>query len=519
MAKKLNFSPAFRNLMYQVEQYLELGNRDHLWTLRIALARSLHSNMRISLDTTFEYPENIQEKKPFDIPISTLEQKDSVLFRALIQQLYQKKMTDEEYIAYLTKHIEHGLVLIEKETKSPTSYRGYEYLNAIARRGMQEAGIPSSERAIVTASSKGYEDILSIRIGVEKDSGEPQVIQFNKTDIHLNNYMGIVGRPGSGKTYFVKYFLRELRKISQYKTNFIIFDYAKGDIAEDKEFISKTKATLIDVSSQPIPINIFKVPHNSYREKKLAAERIVGIVRNVEANIGKVQEQNLYESIVNAYETVMREKQNPYPDFHIIREELENINTKPDSLTSVFRPLTEHNLFATREMKIWDSLVNRTVVLDIHKLPALKDLCVFLVLNELYRQLMLMPDSIVNPKNNAREMRTVIVIDEAHHFLKSKKRVTILENLIREIRSKGASVILLSQSPDDYDQTDFNFLELLEFVYVLGCNPSSYKFLQQVFGLSAEQAKKLSRDVTALKQGEAYIKGDDKKPVVSELCR
>jgi len=78
--------------------------------------------------------------------------------------------------------------------------------------------------------------------------------------------------------------------------------------------------------------------------------------------------------------------------------------------------------------------------------------------------------------------------------------------LIREIRSKGASVMLLSQSPDDYDQADFNFLEMLEFVFVLGCNPSSHKFLQQVFGLSAEQAKKLIREVSGLKQGEAIGK-------------
>jgi len=74
----------------------------------------------------------------------------------------------------------------------------------------------------------------------------------------------------------------------------------------------------------------------------------------------------------------------------------------------------------------------------------------------------------------------VIVIDETHHFLKSKKRVKILEDMIREIRSKGASVILLSQSPDDYEQADFNFLELLEFDFVLGCNPSSHNFYSKL---------------------------------------
>jgi DNA helicase HerA-like ATPase len=110
-------------------------------------------------------------------------------------------------------------------------------------------------------------------------------------------------------------------------------------------------------------------------------------------------------------------------------------------------------------------------------------------------------------------------IDEAHHFLKSKKRVSVLENIIREIRSKGASVMLLSQSSDDYDQTEFNFLELLEFVYVLESNPSSPKFLQQSFGLSLPEAKKLMRDVTELNQGEAFGKSKQSKITRILLCR
>lgn len=64
-------------------------------------------------------------------------------------------------------------------------------------------------------------------------------------------------------------------------------------------------------------------------------------------------------------------------------------------------------------------------------------------------------------------MRTIIVIDEAHHYLRDKRRNRVLQKLIREIRSKGASVFLLSQSPDDYNQDEFDFTELLEFVFVL----------------------------------------------------
>ena len=89
MAARLKFSPAFREMMYRVQQRLELGSRDHLWTLRIALARSLQSNVKIGLQTDFDFPEALQENKPFEIDVIRIEQKDGQLFRALIQQLYQ----------------------------------------------------------------------------------------------------------------------------------------------------------------------------------------------------------------------------------------------------------------------------------------------------------------------------------------------------------------------------------------------------------------------------------------------
>ncbi|MFQ5821497.1 MAG: ATP-binding protein [Candidatus Heimdallarchaeota archaeon] len=516
MAKKLKLSTKASEQMYRVRNRLKLDGRDFLWTLRIAFARSLQSNSKLGKDFKIQTSKDVRKAKRFEIEVPTLEQRDGLLFRALLQQFYQKKLTDAEYEDYLLKHVEHGLDVLENDTQK---FSGYEYLVAIAKKGIQDLKIDKPPETIEkTPIEKGFEDILAIRVGINKETSEPHLINFNKTDEHDNNYMGIVGRPGSGKTYFVKHFLTELRKASKFQTHFIIFDYAKGDVASDRKFIRDTKAELLSVLRQPIPLNIFQVSASSHQARRFAAERIVGIVRNVEANIGKVQEQNLYDAILGAYERVIHDDF-PYPDFHSVRDELEGISPKPDSLTSVFRPLTQHNLFASRDMSVWNSLLNRTVIFDIHELPTLKDLCVFFVLNEIYRQLILLPDSKVDENSKAREMRTVIVIDEAHHFLKSKKRVKILEDLIREIRSKGASVILLSQSPDDYDQADFNFLELLEFVYVLGCNPSSHRFLQQVFGVSAEQAKKLMREVAALNQGEALGKGKDRKVVQLMLCK
>ena len=164
---------------------------------------------------------------------------------------------------------------------------------------------------------------------------------------------------------------------------------------------------------------------------------------------------------------------------------------------------------------LWRSLTDKTVIVDLHRLTVLRELTVCLVLTALYRELMAMPDS--NVADGVREMRTIIVIDEAHHFLKDKKRNAILERLIRETRSKGASVFLMSQSPDDYDAGDFDFTELLEFIFLLQSNAGATRFLQNAFGVSAAEAKTLSAEVSNLPIAEAIGKSSGGKTKTNRL--
>jgi DNA sulfur modification protein DndE len=503
MAENLKISQTATEKMYRVKSRLNLQNFDDLHPLRIAFARSLQTEAKLDLNTSLPTP------KGKEIKIHTLEQKDGILFRCLLQQHYGKKLNDDDYENFLLKHIEHGLNILDQDTEKIT---GYDYLARMSQKGFQDANLPTNNDFNETTPTQGFEDVISIRVGVDKETQEPFTINYNKIDEHSNSHIGVVGTTGSGKTYFIKYLLTKLREETNYKTNFVFFDY-KGDVFNEENFVADCKAEVLSVMKTPLPINIFRG-----REKKQNAERIVQLIRDVEANIGKVQEDNLYNAIVDAYDAVESEVVN-YPDFSLVRQMLENINSRPDSLTSVFRPLTEHNLFANRETKIWDSLIDKTLIIDIHDLPACKDLVVFFVLNEMYRQLKEMGSSKENAVSKTREMRTVIVIDEAHHFLKSKKRVGILENMIRDIRSMGASVILLSQSPDDFDQHSFNFMELLEFVYVLSCKPKSSGFLKQFFGLSPEEANNLLREVSDLNTGQAVTKGANKKVKRLELCK
>src|SRR5690606_33924951 len=138
--------------------------------------------------------------------------------------------------------------------------------------------------------------------------------------------------------------------------------------------------------------------------KKASAERIVSIFESVEPSVGRVQEDRLYNAIVAAYDSVANTDM-PWPDFHMVKDHLDATTPKPDSLTSIFRPLTEHKFFARRDADLWESLVARTAIIDIHELPACKELVVFLVLNEIYRQLKSLGSTREDENTKTREMR------------------------------------------------------------------------------------------------------------------
>lgn len=87
--------------------------------------------------------------------------------------------------------------------------------------------------------------------------------------------------------------------------------------------------------------------------------------------------------------------------------------------------------------------------------------------------------------------------------------------MIKDVRSSGGSIILASQSPDDYDTTESDFLELLEFPIILKSTPKSHKFLEQKFSLSSQEAREMLQKLGKLERGEAYLLYDGKPILVS----
>ena len=149
---------------------------------------------------------------------------------------------------------------------------------------------------------------------------------------------------------------------------------------------------------------------------------------------------------------------------------------------------------------------NRTLIIDVHAMPVLKELVAYLVIERLYKEMTHMPDSPVI--DGRRTIRSILVIDEAHNYLSQKN--IFLQRIIREGRSKGVVVFFASQSPNDYQQDFFNFQELLEFAYIFQCEGVSATSVQKILGCSNKTAKDLQTEIARLEPWQVVSRSTDK---------
>jgi hypothetical protein len=128
---------------------------------------------------------------------------------------------------------------------------------------------------------------------------------------------------------------------------------------------------------------------------------------------------------------------------------------KDDTVIATFNDLTSWELFTPTYSPA--EFFSRSWIINIKEATeTAQRLIVFLVLDALYNYSKSLSDSAIDDQGH-RALRIVVGIDEARKVLGYEQPSLI--SLVRESRSKGMSIFLISQSPDDYNSEDENFLE------------------------------------------------------------
>ncbi len=428
---------------------------------------------------------------------------DETFLRTLISHVYQKPDISEEELysnkSIIKNHIDHGCQCLQDlfmECGRDSDQLLSKLTNLVEFSGRKEL------------KGRG----LNIFIGKTLLQKSDLFMELNNTGIHANSHLAIMGKPGVGKTQFLLKILTDIRLQSNFQTNFIYFDY-KGDVVENERFIETAKVQPYQLlhGGTSLPVNPFILPAYDEQSINVSAREKSESFASINSRLGVVQKGTLTEAIKAAY-AKRRDASAPYPDFQDVLEiasaMYEEDHKKDDSLIEVLKDLADFDLFWKHgdENQPIKRLTNRTLLIDVHTMPVLKELVAYLVIERIYKEMASLPDSPV--EEGQRTIRTILVIDEAHNYLNQKNM--FLQRIIREGRSKGIVVFFASQSPNDYQQKFFNFQELLEFAFIFQCEGVSAKSIQDILGCENKTAKELQTEIARLEPWQVISRSDIK---------
>lgn len=500
MQINVNTSTENKDVVRELTRRLNLGSENHI--ARIALAYSLKTKIKLSIT------QNLKDSKGKAYKDDTFFGKYKDYYIALICQHYNFHKSNTDIGKFVKMHVDHGLELINKLFEINANYSGFDFLiDSI------ESGISELENSVV-----GLEHVENFNQNIQKtfscnrwkllvgNDEEGKEIYFtpNDTMLYSNAHIAVAGQSGSGKTYFAQRLLERIVSASDFQTNFIFLDF-KGISESEKEgdefksFFKNTQAKLIDTPHKPFPVNPLSFIDNiNANNKILGINKFVDIITDY-AGLGKVQVQHLKEATKLAFDNHHSGK---YPT---IKEILNNVyeitEDKPSTLTEILIGLSEINLFDTNSD---GSFLNQNYYLSLSGDLSrnVRFTAAFLVINYIYNTFMNMENSIV--ENDMKGMRYVLLIDEAHNVFKDKKSKEILEKILREIRSKGVSVILLSQGIEEFNQPSFDFSSMCETAFLMNIKgKNELKVINKFLGFSDKESTKVARSMEKIQNRQA----------------
>jgi DNA sulfur modification protein DndE len=457
------------------------GIRRNIWA-RIAVARSIALDDLPTQDTKCD-------SEGTELARHTILGDYDSLFKAMFILRYGREIRDDEFFPRLFKlHLERGVELL-KQDWGVSGNRPDEFYS---RLSTHLAAFEGSGRARIFHS--GVKDLVRIEVGAQEDTKQGLSWELNKAN---NAHACIVGTTGSGKTQFVKETLAQISEQTDRRLPFVVFDYARGDVAGDLNFVKLTQANVVELPASPVPLVPLR-PCKTDIEVSQQAHHLAKIFRDVAPQIGTVQEQRLIAAVRECY---LREGRPP--TFYEIRDELEGTT---DSLTSVLGKLTDLHLFPGVGDRVLDldEILRQSWIIDLHRLQELRELVVFLTLDAFRYHFGLLQDQSVNDATGIKELRSVIVIDEAHNFL-PRDGAAVLEKCLRELRGKGVAVWLLTQNPKDLKQPDYNYGAEVNFHLCLKVLDAHPQTLSNLYGVPLTEARQWSARLATF-EGEGLVR-------------
>ncbi|OUN65233.1 MULTISPECIES: DndE family protein [unclassified Butyricimonas] len=514
---QINIRTSERNqdVVRRLTTKLPYGTKENV-IARIALGYSLQTGKKFQTADFNLYDSKGKEYKDHIL----FDAKYRDFFIALICQYYGLYKTDDNIPKYIKLHIDHGLELMDSIFQDNYNYTFFDFLVEYIEKGTLaltdlNVSLDAVRNNHQHIEKSFYANPIKIQVGKNLiNENESLYLNLNDTKLYNNCHIAVAGNSGTGKTQFALEFLSQIYEQSNGHVNFIYLDFKglkQDDIKRMDKFFQDTRTNFVDVPQTPFPVNPLTFIDNINEvNKTMGIDKFVDIVCKY-SNLGIKQKGKLREA---TYNTFIEQKGGLYPTLEQINERLQElIGDKKDTLTEIMDELSRYKIFID-DPKNESNFLNSNVYLSLSGdlSNSVRFTSLFLIINYLYNTFMNMDNSPV--ENNVKALRYVLLIDEAHVLFKEKKYQDILEKLLREIRSKGVSVVLLSQGIDEYNQPNFDFSSMCEIAFLLDIKDKNIKSMEKFLGMSGDGSKKIARSMEKIQAGQAisnikeYNKGD-----------
>ena len=483
---------------------------------RIAFAVSLQTNIRFDVNLDLVPGSDGLDFKDDRALFGTIidGRTNYPIFKAVLEQHYQKTFCEEDFCQLFTLHLNHGLEKLDKELPKGESTNVFpiDLLMRLIKNGLdlQSSSITVSDSNRVKIQMADYSEPLSFNIGKTME-GEDIEIRINDLREFDNRNIAIAGMAGSGKTQLIKDILVQISKKTNNKLRFIYFDYkGEGDEDQLKPFLESTHCEFVDILNDGLKFNpLSSINLNEgERQKTFSIKAFVDTVATFVPQFGIVQKNILHTVLTELIER----KENRHPNFLELFQSIDNYyestNNKQDSLYVAIKDLAS-GLFSNEES---ENLIGKSIYLNLP--PALSDtlrqLCVFLLLR--YFNFFFSSTNDATPIGHVMPLRYIIVIDEAHIYLKNKNARKALEDLLRLLRSKGVIVIMLSQGVEDFKTKEFDFASQVKLPICLNVQNKDPKLIKAFVGTPKSELKLLT-EINKLESGLGLINLDEPKTI------
>lgn len=428
------------------------------------------------------------------------EQNQIRIFKLLVEHREGRRLDQVDANDWLIKYLDLGVSRLHDawEGRDEDKYKFFAFLRDLVTSTI----VPDTLSALVSSAPQ-------ILLGTDQQ-GKPIRFCPNQEGGHRNAaHLAIAGTTGVGKTQVSLALIDQTLRQSP-QTGCLILDY-KGDISKSQGTLLKELGFVVyEAGRQALPLNPLFLPSDVH--PGIAAQSLTQRLSDIQ-RLGPVQMHLIRESAHELFE----EREAQVPTLAAFREKLlakyeaSGKGGKPDTAIGLLSDIAEFNLFQGETGLDPTTFLSKRIVIDFSSTEAFRDLVAFFLLNYINNGMKLLGDAPVHQGpdgNRYREMRTLIFIDEAHHYLSAKANPVY--DIVRVARSFGVALWLSTQSLTDF-QSDNDELTTNLSTWLLfkpGSNPTPANKLQGYLSLDKKGAEAIANDLPRLGNGECYANVD-----------